>query len=406
MGASRSTGSTGREAHAVAGHFQRAAAFEGLAAPVADVDAARLATPALVVDLDRVRSNVACMIALLDGDVARWRPHVKTTKSTRLWSTLLDAGVRHFKCATVREAESLLDLADRRGESIDLLVAYPHQGPAVERIAALARTFAPSRVSATVEDLEDVERWPREVGLFVDLNTGLDRTGLASADRSRALEIARAAGSRLRGLHVYDGHHLADGPARERAAHAGYREVLAVFADLAARGVHADEIVTSGTPAFPAALRFDGFEELDGVVHRVSPGTIVLFDARAQEQIPDLGFAPAALVLSRVVSRPRRGRVTCDAGSKGVSAEAGSPVAVPIGWPRLVAASPSEEHLPLDAAADAPDELPAKGAFVWLVPRHVCTTVNLYDDFVVVEGGRVVGSAAVDARGHRVTWTP
>lgn len=378
--------------------------FEDVVPPLEDVLAARLETPALVVDLDRVRSNVAHMLDLLGGDATRWRPHVKTTKSTHLWSTLLDAGVRHFKCATVREAEALLDLARRRGEAIDLLVAFPHQGPAIERISALAREFEPSRVAVTVEDLDDVERWPRELGLFVDLNVGLDRTGLVAADRSRVLEIARAAGARLRGLHVYDGQHLERGPERERAAHAGYREVLSVHADLVSRAVPVGEIVTSGTPAFPAALAFAGFRGLEGTVHRVSPGTIVLHDARAQEQNPELGFVPAALVLSRVVSRPRRGRVTCDAGSKGVSAEAGAPVAVVLGWPRLAAATPSEEHLPLDASSDAPEELPSKGAFVWLVPRHVCTTVNLYDDFVIVEKGRVVGHGCVEARGHRVSW--
>lgn len=382
------------------------AAFHRLEPPLDGAQAARIASPALVVDLARVRHNVACMLGLLGGRADRWRPHVKTTKSTALWSELLAAGVRAFKCATPQEAQALLELAAARGDSIDLLVAYPHQGPAVERIAALARTHAQrgSRVSVTVEDLDDVAMWPDDVGIFVDVNCGMDRTGLALAGSARILELARAAGERLCGLHAYDGHHLQDGDARVAAAHAGYRELLALVGELVARGVRVDEVVTSGTPAFPAALSFGGFAELGDTRHRVSPGTIVLFDARAQEQIPDLGFVPAALVLSRVVSRPRRGRVTCDAGSKGVSAEAGRPVAIPIGWPRLVPAVPSEEHLPLDAAPDAPDELPPKGGLLWLVPRHVCTTVNLYDEFVLVEAGRVVGSARVDARGHR-SWS-
>jgi len=379
-------------------------AFHALDAPLGDAEAARIASPALVIDLARLRRNVARMIELLDGRVERWRPHVKTTKSAALWTALFEAGVRAFKCATVQEAEALLRLARTRAEPIDLLVAYPHQGPAVERVVELARTFTESRVSVTVEDADDLSMWPVEVGLFVDLNTGMDRTGSALAGRARILELARSAGARLRGLHVYDGHHLEDGLEREAAAHAGYRDVLALLADLGSRGVRVEEVVTSGTPAFPAALSFEGFEAFEPTLHRIAPGTIVLHDARAEEQLPGLGFVPAALVLARVVSRPRRGRVTVDAGSKAVSAEAGRPVAHAIGWPRLDAAVPSEEHLPFDAAPDAPDELPPKGAVVWLVPRHVCTTVNLYDDLVLVEDGRVVGRARVDARGHR-SWS-
>lgn len=362
----------------------------------------RLPTPALVIDLDVVRHNVARMLELLGRDVDRWRPHLKTTKAPLLWNELFAVGVRCFKCATVDEARALLGLARDRGDSVDLLVAYPHHGPAVERIAQLAREHVDCRVSVIVECVGDVARWPEPVGLFVDLNPGLDRTGLAAGHASRVLEIARAAGTRLRGLHYYEGHHRGAEDVRREAAHAAYRELLTLHSELESRGVPILELVTSGTPAFTAALAFDGFTALDTTRHRVSPGTILLHDARSEEQNPALGFRPAALIATRVVSRPRPGRVTCDAGSKGVSAEAGSPVAVVIGWPRLRAASPSEEHLPLDATAAAPDELPPKGALVWLVPRHVCTTVNLYDEAVLVEDGRIVGIAAITARGHRL----
>ncbi|QDU83836.1 D-threonine aldolase [Planctomycetes bacterium Pla163] len=362
----------------------------------------QLPTPALVIDLDVVRHNLARMVELLEGDVDRWRPHLKTTKAPRLWSELFAAGVRNFKCATVDEARALLRHARARGESIDLLVAYPHHGPAVGRIADLAREHGDCTVSVLVESVDDVARWPEPIGLFVDLNPGQDRTGLAAGLASRVLEVARAAGARLRGLHYYDGHHAGNEMERQSAAHAGYGELLALTFELRSRGIHVAELVTSGTPSFTAALGFDGFAALESTRHRVSPGTVVLHDARSEEQNPALGFRPAALVATRVVSCPRPGRVTCDAGSKGVSAEAGSPVAVVIGWPRLVPATPSEEHLPLDASSAAPAELPPRGGVLWLVPRHVCTTVNLYDEAVLIEGGRVVGLAAIAARGHSI----
>jgi D-serine deaminase-like pyridoxal phosphate-dependent protein len=365
-------------------------------------DVARLPSPALVVFLDHVRRNVDTVVAHLGGRPERWRPHLKTTKSPRLWSELLARGVRAFKCATVGEAAALLALARARGESVDLLVAYPHHGPAVERLAELAREFAEARVSVLVESTADVARWPEPLGCFVDVNPGMDRTGAVGA--AEVLAIARAAGERLRGLHWYDGQHTeAHAAERERAAHAGYRTFVELALELVRRGVRLDELVTSGTPALRAALSFAPFDALHELwptaLHRVSPGTVVLHDVRSEELDPTLGLVPAALVFSRVVSRPRRGRATCDAGSKALGADAHGPIAVVLDWPRLVPASPSEEHLPLDAS-DGDGELPARGAPLWLVPRHVCTTVNLYDEIVLVENGRIVGRAPVSARGH------
>jgi D-serine deaminase-like pyridoxal phosphate-dependent protein len=367
-------------------------------------DLARLPSPALVVFLEHMRRNIDALLARMGGRPERWRPHLKTTKSPRLWSELLDRGVRAFKCATVGEAAALLELGRARGLHLDLLVAYPHHGPAAQRLVELAERHAEAKVAVLVESVEDAARWPAPLALFVDVNPGMDRTGLSGAAHAEVLALARAAGERLRGLHWYDGHRLErDLAARRRAAHDGYRDLVALALELARRGVRVDEIVTSGTPAFGAALDFHPFETLHehwpAAVHRVSPGTVVLHDARSEELDPTLGLVPAALVLARVVSRPRHGRVTCDAGSKALGADAGAPIALVLDWPRLLAAAPSEEHLPLDAQA-APDELPARGAPLWLVPRHVCTTVNLYDEAVLVEGGRIVGCAPISARGH------
>jgi D-serine deaminase-like pyridoxal phosphate-dependent protein len=42
-----------------------------------------------------------------------------------------------------------------------------------------------------------------------------------------------------------------------------------------------------------------------------------------------------------------------------------------------------------------------RGSALWLFPRHVCPTVNLYDEAILVESdGREVKVVPVDARGH------
>jgi D-serine deaminase-like pyridoxal phosphate-dependent protein len=99
--------------------------------------------------------------------------------------------------------------------------------------------------------------------------------------------------------------------------------------------------------------------------------------------LEDLDLVPAAVVLARVVSHPRDGVVTCDAGSKSLAAEYGNPIGFALGHPQMVGLSPSEEHLPMDVSAMGAD-VPALGSLLYLVPRHVCPTVNLAEQALLV----------------------
>jgi D-serine deaminase-like pyridoxal phosphate-dependent protein len=162
-------------------------------------------------------------------------------------------------------------------------------------------------------------------------------------------------------------------------------------------GVPVEEIITSGTPTFQAALDYAPLRALGDTWHRVSPGIIVFHDLRSAECLPELEFEPAALVLSRVVSHPAAGRVTCDAGTKALAAEVPDPVAMALGWPGLVAERPSEEHLPMRVVSG---QRPARGEPLLLVPRHVCPTVNLAEEALLMDAGRVVDIVPVSARAH------
>jgi D-serine deaminase-like pyridoxal phosphate-dependent protein len=65
-----------------------------------------------------------------------------------------------------------------------------------------------------------------------------------------------------------------------------------------------------------------------------------------------------------------------------------------------VAQTPSEEHLPLRQARQDAEARPPRGSGLLLVPRHVCPTVNLAEQAVLLDGGRVVDVVAVSARAH------
>lgn len=357
----------------------------------------RIRTPALVINLDTVDRNVAATLRLIGGDPGRWRPHLKTVKLGLVMRRLLQAGVAQAKVSTTLELEAACEAGFR-----DVLLAYPTIGPQVEVVRRLAETFPSVRISALVEDPGQVAAWSGSaVSLFIDLDSGMNRTGLSLEVPDSVVLLARAIhdhGIRFAGLHFYDGHATEFPKAEaEGLVHRGYDHLSEVVELLSAAGIATPEVVTAGTPAFPHALRYHGFPS--GTVHRVSPGTVVYNDRRSLEQLPaNAGYGAAVLVLSRVISHPRPNRICADAGHKAISADSGDPICEVLGHPEFVPRHPNEEHLPIDV----PDGtvLPARGEPLWLLPTHVCPTVNNFDHAVVVTGETVLGIERVTARGR------
>ncbi len=359
----------------------------------------RLLSPALIVYLDMVRANVGRVIHAIGGDPDRWRPHVKTAKLAPVFLELARAGVRAFKCATTREAACLLETLDTAGVfPIDVLLAHPLVGPNLARLGRVAAAYPGSRVSVLCEDPQAVETIPENLGVFVDINPGMNRTGIPVDRFDSIAAVATRAGARLRGVHHYDGHLSGLDPlTRRRRARAGYDELMTVLAGLGRRGVTIGEVVTSGTPTFGCAIDYEPLSRQARWLHRVSPGTVVLSDMRSAKEIPQVGLVPAALVLARVVSRPDDAIVTCDAGSKSIAADAGDPCAAVLGAAGLEALTPNEEHLPFRVLHGAP---PPRGTELLLIPRHVCPTVNLAEKAVIIEDGRLLEVVDVIGRAH------
>ena len=354
-------------------------------------------TPALVVYPEVIGANIERTFDLLGG-ADRWRVHLKTAKLGYAMRALIERGVRHFKCATTLE----LLVACRSGAA-DVLLAYPVMGANARRVREIADQFPDARISVLAENEEQVEQWRSgRVGIFLDINPGMNRTGIEPAHRDKVIRVVRTiedGGLEFRGLHYYDGQYgELEEPERTRAAHAGYDRLLELVRDIERSGVRVSEIITAGTPTFPCSLAYEGFHG-GGFTHRVSPGTILYCDATSLAQLPAAyGYAPAVLVLARVVSRPHEGVITCDAGHKAVSADAGVPTCVVVGHSELKPRSPSEEHLPM--ALDKAAAGPRVGEELYLLPRHICPTVNNFDNALVVRDGRVESVEKVSARGR------
>ncbi|MEW4567055.1 D-TA family PLP-dependent enzyme [Tautonia sp. JC769] len=361
-------------------------------------DLSQIPSPSLVIFVDIVRENLRKMVAMV-GDPDRLRPHVKTHKMPAIVRMALDEGITKHKCATIAEAEMLA-----QSGAPDVLLAYQPVGPNVDRMARLLTTYPDTTFRTVVDEpgparaLSDaVSRVGRSLPTLIDLNVGMDRTGIVPGPEADALyaEISRLPGLEPDGLHAYDGHSSDPDPERRRSLVMAIVERVAAMRDrLEARGLPVPRIVMGGTPPFPI------YAGLDLPRLECSPGTIVLHDVGYGAKFGDLPFTPAALLLGRVASRPKPGLLCLDIGTKSVASDpVGDRVAV-LGIPDAKLGRQNEEHLMVEtpAASDFPPGTP-----VLAIPVHICPTCALHREAFVIQGGKVVDRWPVVARDRALT---
>ena len=355
-----------------------------------------LDTPTLVVYPARVAQNLALLKASID-DVARLRPHVKTHKSRAAALLTIAAGIRKFKCATIAEAEMLGSCG-----AADVLLAYPPIGPKAARFIRLIQHYPLTRFSCLVDNPEAARQLDARaaahgltVAVWLDLNVGMNRTGLAPAAAFALYEqCAARAHLRVVGLHAYDGHiHDADLAVRTARCHAAFAPVEALAARLRNTGFQ-PVIVAGGTPTFPVHAARPEVE--------CSPGTFIYWDGGYGRGFAEQPFLPAALVLTRVVSLPTSTTLCVDLGHKAVASE--SPLNQRVTFlnaPELRPVGHSEEHLVLAAG---PGHGYQVGDLLYGLPHHVCPTVALYERAVIIEDGQVTGEWPTVARDRKITF--
>ncbi|MCR9198395.1 MAG: D-TA family PLP-dependent enzyme [Planctomycetaceae bacterium] len=357
-------------------------------------------SPGLIVFADRVRDNISRMIAMA-GDVNRLRPHCKTHKMAAVIRLLIDAGISKHKAATIAEVEMLADCG-----ATDVVLGYNVVGPGVNRVAELLKAFPDLSLTVTADDSASLQQLSDRmsalnltIGVMLDVDVGLHRTGV-SADSPQALplyaQIAAAPGIRAAGFHIYDGHQRqSDLTERREAVTDAWRDVLALKQSLEQQGLSIPELLCGGTPTFPVYCKFTEPEIC------LSPGTSIFHDAGYGSAFPDLEFAPAAVVITRVISRPTADRVTLDLGNKSVAAD--PPKGRRVLFPELPDAEQvihNEEHLVLQTPHA---EKYRVGDVLLGIPIHICPTSALHEDVTVIDNGRTSDSWRVTARNRCLT---
>ena len=348
-------------------------------------------TPALLLDHAKLIRNIARMATFAAGGPAHLRPHSKTHKCVEIARLQLDAGATGITCAKVGEAEALAD-----GGIADILIANQVVGPIkIARLIALARRCA---VTVAVDDAGNVAQLSAAaaragvtIRCYVEVDVGMARCGVP--DGAAALRLARLVHDRpglvFGGLQTYEGHLQNVVPLDERIA-LTERDLAAARAAkeaVEAGGLAVGQVSGGGTGTHMVTGRLPYMSELQC-------GSYATMDAQYRA-VGGADFDNALTVLATVISRPRPDRAVIDAGLKAVTPEFGDPTVLCDGASWL---DFSEEHGELSLSGTA-GELRV-GDKIELVPRHGCTTVNLYDRLHVMRDGRLIDEWAVAGRGR------
>lgn len=355
-----------------------------------------LDSPALVVFPERVKKNIQTAIEMV-GDVNRLRPHIKTNKSADAIKLMMEAGIDQFKCATIAEAE-LLGMCKAK----DVLLAYQPLGPKLSRFIELIKKYPLTNFScltdnnpAATEQAKAFAAAGIVVPVYIDLNIGMNRTGIAPGKEAVELykQLSALKGIRAGGLHAYDGH-LRSSDINERTlqCNEGFKAVESMVEELNKLNLPVPNIVAGGSPAFPIHAKRKNVQ--------CSPGTFVYWDKGYSNLCPEQNFLPAAVLITRVISLPAPGKITTDLGHKSVAAENDiSKRIFFLNAEDLKAVGQSEEHLVLETNKEHSHKV---GDLLYGLPYHICPTVALYERVYTVENGLVNGEWKNIARDRKI----
>ena len=362
-------------------------------------DTSQIISPGLVLFREILEENLGKMIAIA-GDPSRLRPHCKTHKMREIVKLQLERGIGKHKSATFAEAEMLADVGVK-----DVFLAYSLVGPNIGRAVRYAEKFPDVAFSVTADHPVPIAALGkamsdagRKIEVLLDVDTGQHRTGIAVGPEAKELygQIIQTAGLQPGGLHVYDGHqHQKSRAERAAAIDAEWAKVIEFRNGLLAADWPVPRIVAGGTGSFPV------YAEKEEPFIECSPGTCVFNDAGYGAAFPDLEFTPAALLLSRVISRPTAERITLDLGYKAVASD--PPAGQRLVFPDLPDAEQvlqNEEHLVLETSQAAEYQ---PGDELLAIPRHICPTSALHQQVFVIENGRLAAHWDVAARDRRLT---
>ncbi|MBM3522904.1 MAG: DSD1 family PLP-dependent enzyme [Alphaproteobacteria bacterium] len=340
-----------------------------------------LDTPALLVDLDRLESNIRSIAGACRAAGVAWRPHVKAVKTPAIAHMTLAVGAIGITCAKLAEAEVMAASGIR-----DILLGNQIVPPA--KIARLVGLRRHADVMVAVDDPLNVEALAVAAAaagvrlrVVIEMDIGIRRAGVHTPAAALVLarHVAKHAALDFRGFMGWEGHAagIADPEAKQRAVTEAVGKLLAAAKLCRDAGLDAPLVNCGGTGTLHQTLRVPGVTEIEA-------GGGMFADMRYTTKL-GLDLPPSLTLLTGVCSRPLPTRIICDGGRKSMSGDYAMPL--PIGLGTVAEVRLSAEHTSIDLVE--PSETPRLGDQVEFVVGYSDTTTHMHDVIYGVRRGIV-----------------
>ena len=346
----------------------------------------QIETPALIIDMDILESNIRRMADFFADKHARLRPHFKTHKSPAIAHMQIAAGAKGLCCAKLGEAQVLAESGIR-----DILIA--NQIVDTAKINCLAGLAKNTRIGVCVDNADNITDLSEAaqihnsvIHILIEVEVGMERCGVRTKEEvlSLAKQISESKGLVFEGLQAYAGQlsHKADPEERINGTREAAAKIREIKQYLTEKGLQIKEVSGHGTGT--CNIRDD-----DNIWTEIQAGSYVFMDTDYERL--GLCFEKSLTVLATVIHK-RHGTAITDAGQKVCCKTMGLPIIKD--HPGL-GISLAEEH---GIIKDEQDELNYLQKIEYY-PSHCCTTVNLHDYYYCVRGGLLEAVWPVAGRG-------
>lgn len=353
-----------------------------------------LDTPALLIDLDIMESNIQKMAYYFTTVNADLRPHVKTHKTPIISHKQIAAGAIGVTCAKLGEAEAIVHSGIR-----DVLIA--NQIVSKHKVARLVNLAKHSDIMVAVDNKENVHAISEAatikgvtIRILVEVNIGMNRCGVEPGYDTLELarDVCNSPNLKFEGLMGYEGHTVAKAnrSERESATISDMQKLIDTKHLLEKNGIDVPIMSGGGTGTFDITGSLPEMTE-------VQAGSYVFMDS-TYSKVEGVGekFGCALSVLATVVSRPTKHRIIVDTGLKVLTKEFGIPQ--PVGNQGLEMVGLSEEHGKIQLSNTDLSLKPADR--LEILPTHCCTNVNLHDRYFGIRNEYVESVWEIAARGR------
>ena len=353
----------------------------------------KISTPGLLISPEKIKDNIEAMIQI-SGTANRLWPHIKTYKMKPIIELQKDYGINRFKCATLSEVELLC-----KAEVGHILLAIQPTEKKLDVLLDLQKKYPKIQFSTLLDNDKSLKLFNRiaiqkkqTLAVWIDLNIGMNRTGIIPDEKAFKLykDLEKLTPLKFMGLHAYDGHIRSKSEIkRKKDSDNAFLSVLYLKEKIENHNKKSIDIIAGGSLTFlPHSQRKNVF---------LSPGTTLLWDTISDKLWPESPFQIAAVVATRVISKPNKDILCLDLGHKAIAPEMPLPRAILIGLEEAEHIGQSEEHLVIKTKEALRYDV---GDMIYALPKHICPTVVKYNQSQLIKNQELIGYWDIQARDY------